>query len=152
MVENSEKENISKSAFRLLSTRNRSKQELYELLVKKGFREHLVTEIINQFEKKMFISDQKFAFEYAEHLIRVKKLGRIAVNFKFTKHKIPSSIVQPIINSLYDKYLPEKTIRETLIKLKYDPTGTMNQKNRILNYLKRKGFEWDEIAQTINSH
>jgi SOS response regulatory protein OraA/RecX len=83
---------------------------------------------------------------YASSLIKNKLLSRNAVKHKLLKHNISNEILCPILDNLYfqtdEKELIKKiTIKRLRLKTKINENEIVKQ----VNYLKGKGFHWNDI-------
>ena len=89
---------------------------------------------------------------YASHLVKEKKLGQFLVEQKLKQHKIDSGIILEIVSRLYKDLPPVNIINEIINKKKH--LFGKSEKNRIklTNYLKRKGFQLEEITYVMQSN
>ena len=136
----------------LLSYRQRSKKELKNTFVSKGYKVENVLGVIDELEQRKYINDALFTKMMATHLIKEKKLGRYLVEQKLFQHGIDFSVMDPIISSLYKKYPQSKTIKEILNKKNISKGDSLKNKIKMINYLKRKGFHFDDINTIIESY
>ena len=136
----------------LLSYRLRSKHELIELFQSKGFHLENIKNVINDLEKREYINDYEFAKMYSSHLVKEKKLGRFLVEQKLKQHKIDSEVILEIVSKLYKENPSVIIINEIINKKKH--LGGKSEKNKIklTNYLKRKGFQLEEIISVLKSN
>ena len=102
-------------------------------------------------EDRAYLNDSAFAKMYATNLIKEKKLGKYLVEQKLAQHEINRSIMDPIITQLYDKYPVDYLIDEILKKKKWSKEFLLKNKIKIINQLKRKGYEWDDIKSIFYS-
>mgnify|MGYP001297870015 FL=1 len=136
----------------LLSYRQRSKKELKDTFVSKGYKIENVLDVIDELEKRKYINDVSFSKMMATHLIKEKKLGRYLVEQKLFQHGIDFSIMDPIISNLYKKYPQSKTIKEILNKRNISKTDSLKNKIKTINHLKRKGFHFEDINTIIDAY
>ena len=151
-LDHTEKEQIKSKIIVLLSYRQRSKKELKNTLLQKGYHIKNLLSVINELEERKYLNDAKFAKMLASHLIKGKKLGRYLVEQKLFQHGIDFSVMDPIISSLYKKYPQSKTIKEILKKKNISKGDSLKNKIKMINYLKRKGFHFDDINTIIESY
>ena len=147
-----ERENIKNKIILLLSFRQRSKKELKDTFVSKGYKIENILNVIDEFEQRKYLNDSLFTKMMASHLIKEKKLGRYLVEQKLFQHGIDFSVMDPIISSLYDKYPQSKTIKEILNKRNISKVDSLKNKIKMINYLKRKGFHFDDINTIIEAY
>ena len=151
-LDDTEREQIKNKIFVLLSYRQRSKKELKDTLFLKGYKIENILNVIKELERRKYINDASFTKMMASHLIKEKKLGKYLVEQKLFQHNIDPSIMEPIISNLYRKYPPSNTIKKILNKKKRSLGNSLKNKIKIINYLKCKGFNFDDINSIIESH
>ena len=151
-LDNTERENIKYKIILLLSYRQRSKKELKDTFVSKGYKIRNVINVIDELEKRNYINDVSFTKMMATYLIKEKKLGRYLVEQKLFQHGIDFSVMDPIISSLYKKYPQSKTIKEILNKRNISKRDSLKNKIKTINYLKRKGFHFEDINVIIEDY
>ena len=79
-------------------------------------------------------------------------MGKIAVYKKLSFHRIPRDTIELITNKLYDVYDPQIIVNTILKKKKYDNDLKPSIKQKIIQYIKRKGFSWDEISTALYNY
>ncbi len=146
-----EREIIKNKIIVLLSYRQRSKKELKDTFVSKGYNIDNVLIVLGELEQRKYLDDRLFTKMMASHLIKEKKLGRYLVEQKLLHHGIDLSEMDPIVSDLYKKYPPSKTIEKILNKKKISIVNTLKNKLKMINHLKRKGFHFDDINSVIES-
>tara|TARA_B100000575_G_C22841877_1_gene493352 strand:+ start:46 stop:672 length:627 start_codon:yes stop_codon:yes gene_type:complete len=151
-IDCTEKERIKCKIIALLSYRQRSKKELKDNFVSKGYKIENVLNVIDELEQRKYINDALFTKMMATHLIREKKLGRYLVEQKLFQHGIDSSLMNPIITSLYKKYPESKTIKEILNKRNISKKDSLKNKIKTISHLKRKGFQFEDINIVIEAY
>ena len=147
-----EREIIKNKIIVLLSYRQRSKKELKDTFVSKGYNIDNVLIVIDKLEQRKYLDDRLFTKMMASHLVKEKNLGRYLVEQKLLHFGIDVSEMEPIVSDLYKKYPPSKTIKKILNKKKISIGNTLKNKLKMVNYLKRKGFHFDDINTIIESY
>ena len=94
-----ERENIKCKIILLLSFRQRSKKELKDSFVSKGYKIDNVLNVIKELEQRKYLNDVLFTKMMATHMIKEKKLGRYLVEQKLYQHGIDFSVMDPIISN-----------------------------------------------------
>jgi len=143
---------LKEKILNLLSYRSRSTKELEILLLRKGYESSAIKDVLAELTSKKYLNDEEFAKSYASYLIKVKMLGKIGVLNQFHKHEISSDVLEPIIDDLYDKYPPEILIKKIVEKRSKTEKIDIKTNKRLINHLKRKGYTWNEISMSIESH
>ena len=151
-LDSTERENIKCKIIVLLSFRQRSKKELRDTFVSKGYKIENVLSVIDELEQRKYINDASYTKMMATHLIKEKKLGRYLVEQKLFQHGIDFSVMDPIISSLYKKHPQSKTIKEILNKRNISKKVSLKNKIKTINFLKRKGFHVEDINVIIEAY
>ncbi len=133
----------------LLSYRQRSRAELTRRLKLKGHPLAMIISILDELESKGFINDTDFAKMFATHLIENKKIGRVAVQSEFYPHQIPESVLGSILDDLYEKHPPIELVKTIISKKMTTRAKSQKEKLRMINFLKRKGFVWEDMESEI---
>ncbi|MEC9457060.1 MAG: regulatory protein RecX, partial [Candidatus Neomarinimicrobiota bacterium] len=135
---------------RLLSYRHRSRAEVLTLLKRKGYSEDDFVPVLDELDSKGYMDDKAFATMYASYLIKKKSLGRIAVKYKFSQHKIANDLLDSILDELYVTYPPEEMVQQIMDKRISVHGTSLKEMQKLVNLLKRKGFRWQDIEPIIN--
>ena len=151
-LNHTEREAIKNKIIMLLSYRLRSKKELKDTFVSKGYKIDNVLNVIDELEQRKYLDDSLFTKMMATHLIKEKKLGRYLVEQRLYQHRIDFFVMDPIISSLYKKYPQSETIKEILNNRNISKKDSLKNKIKTINYLKRKGYSFDDINTIINAY
>ncbi len=134
-----------------LSYRERSRGECEVFLSTKLFlRKNIQSKFIEEVISRKFLNDERFAEIYVDELLRKGKSRREIIQKLFQKR-----ISENIINQLlFEKFTPQK--RDEIIqqniekaKQKYARFSEEEKREKILNYLCRRGFLYAEIREKI---
>ena len=136
---------IRESALVFLSYRMRSKKELYQKLVKKGYKNDMVLETISDFEKKGWLDDEKFGLAYSR--------GPIALKYKLKQFLDSEELIQQISSAIYSEIEIEEIIKKVLLRYKASVIADDERlKRKLINKLKRKGHYWQDIDSVLNNY
>ena len=137
------------AAYRLLSYRMRSVAELEKRLKLKEFNEIEISFTIDYLIKLDYLNDKTFAKAFVQDKVKNKKIGPIALRVELIQHKLETEVLEKTIIDVYKKYDLRQLIISHLIKKKVHKNSLLNvkERNRLDNYLKRKGFYWDSIIE-----
>lgn len=128
--------NVKKYAYKLLSRRDYFKEELRNKLLRKGFEEEKVDEVIKHLENQGLLNDEKLKERYKEIYINKGK--------SFAKLK----------NSLFRKGITEIDLSEeeelksalNLLKKSFKKEKTFEN---MVKFLKNRGFRYSVIKKAI---
>jgi len=142
--------NAKKIALNLLAFKGRSSKEIIDRLVKKEFSNEIISNIIDDLIKNKFLNDYEFARVYALDKIRNKKLGPLLLKNELFKKGISKSIIDSIIKEFYDNETKKKLITDIFNKkTNYQIKLDKKELNKIINYVRRRGYNWEDIQPVI---
>ncbi|MBS00995.1 MAG: hypothetical protein CMG37_06215 [Candidatus Marinimicrobia bacterium] len=153
ILESESKSKVYNSAINLLSYRMRSKSELNERLIRKGYSKDIITDVINILELKGYIDDEKFAIAFAKEKVKNKLIGPNALKFEISSHNLDLDLVDNTIDSIYEMFPQEMIINRLIAKWKVGSSikKDLHVKSKVINRLKNKGFYWVNIENVINA-
>ncbi len=153
ILESESKSKVYNSAINLLSYRMRSKSELNERLIRKGYSKDIITDVINILELKGYIDDEKFAIAFAKEKVKNKLIGPNALKFEISSHNLDLDLVDNTIDSIYEMFPQEMIINRLIAKWKVGSSikKDLHAKSKVINRLKNKGFYWVNIENVINA-
>ena len=153
ILESESKSKVYNSAINLLSYRMRSKSELNERLIRKGYSKDIITDVINILELKGYIDDEKFAIAFAKEKVKNKLIGPNALKFEISSHNLDLDLVDNTIDSIYEMFPQEMIINRLIAKWKVGSSikNDLHAKSKVINRLKNKGFYWVNIENVINA-
>ncbi len=137
-------------AFKLLSYRDRSKKEIYDRLLQKGYPESIANETIDYLKEKGFIDDVKLAASLKRNAIEKKHLGKRGVINFLVNRGIPVEIVNTIEYDEREYLEAAKRLAEKKLRIMVN-ADRETVKKKIWGSLSRKGFSADIISKTIKS-
>ena len=131
----------------------RSKSELNERLIRKGYSKDIITDVINILELKGYIDDEKFAIAFAKEKVKNKLIGPNALKFEISSHNLDLDLVDNTIDSIYEMFPQEMIINRLIAKWKVGSSikKDIHVKSKVINRLKNKGFYWVNIENVINA-
>jgi len=141
---------LSNKILNFISYRHRSRQEIRNKFIVRGYSEKIINSSISKLEELGYIDDNLFAEMFIKSLVKEKKLGRCAVNYKLSPHSLDKNLVSELLDEIYEKY-PTKVLLEYHINKFLNVKEKSNKnKSKLYNLLKRKGFIYSEFESVIN--
>ena len=133
-----------------LTTRSKSKKEVILYLRRKNFSDKIIKEIVDYCEKMNFINEKDFIEKYSKELIGKRK-GPYFVGKKLMEKGIFMKNLDEYLVRIYSK---EKIYDNILYlikkKMKSLKKNEINvAKGKILNYLLRLGYAFDDIKKVM---
>ena len=133
-----------------ISYRHRSSQEVRNKFKVQGYNEETINSSIVRLEKMGYMDDSLFAKMFIKSLVKEKRLGRHAVSYKLSPHRLNKDLVSELLDKIYEKYTPKVLLEYHIIKFLKIKKNTKQNKIKLYNLLKRKGFIYSEFESLIN--
>lgn len=142
---------IREAAFNLLSYRMRSVTELKSRLLKKGFKAEAVKLVIQGLIKDGYLDDKEFARAFVLDKVKNNKIGPVALKVAMFPHNFPQDLLNQSIETIYREFPINDLIKYHLQKKRFQAGKklTPKERNRLVQYLRRKGFPWDSIKNAL---
>jgi len=134
------------SAYRYLSYRPRSIAELKRQLVKKGYQETTVDQVIDRLSELELIDDLAFARYWVEQRETFKPRGQRALRYELYQKGIDRQIVDLVVADVDETASAKKAARKKANFWRELPEEQFYEK--LGNYLKRRGFGY-EIVRNV---
>ena len=140
-------------ALQLLARRSHSVLELKNKLLKRNYDNEIISKILHQLEQNNYLDDRKFAFLFAEEKIERNKQSMNKVKSDLFKRGISKTIISEVTEKYQNNDIILKNIKSltdkkiSFMKQKYSDENIL--RNKLFEYLFRKGFEIEEIKLVI---
>ena len=139
--------------FRLLNLRSRSEKEIKDKLKHKKIHPAVIDQVIRHFKQLALIDDRKFAQSWISYrLARPWGIQRIEIELK--EKGINSEIIRKELKENFNQAVESKTVLELAKKRvsKYPTLAPEKKKQRLFNYLTRRGFSLTSIYQALKQY
>jgi regulatory protein len=139
------------AAYRLLTYRPRSRAELKQKLVDKGFDEAIIEAVVDYLEKLGYINDRQFAEQWAAGRIRLRGFGRRRIEQELRNKGIGQDIIADALCGVFGTETELETARGVAEK----KLNTMNfmdretRRRRLAGFLGRRGFSFETIRKVL---
>ena len=152
LTNSEQKQKLRNSALNLLSFRMRSLSELKGRLLKKGYDIQDIEPLLEEFDAKNILNDSEFALAFSRDKIRSRGIGPSILRVELSNHHLSQKLVEDTINRMYTEFPIDTLLGNHLKKKKIRRNSQLQEreKNRIVNFLKRKGFSWDDISRVFD--
>lgn len=132
----------------LLNAMGRTESQLRQKLRGDGYPEDIINEAVDYVSSYGYLNDVEYARNFID--IRKEKKSRKELYAQLSGKGIAQEVLDKVFEECYEDGDSRKAIREILRKKKYDPACAEWQETRkILGYLARKGFAFEDIRQVI---
>ena len=138
-------------AVRLLASRARARQEIRLALERKGFEGDAVDDTLVQLETLGYLSDERFARDRAEQLLR-KGLAPEAIRFRLESHGVSGAVASHAIDAVSAElaFDAETSARKLLSARGYSARAlTEKERARAGRLLLSKGFDEELVARVL---
>ena len=138
---------LRERVLRLLARREHSRVELVRKLGQAGFAQHDIDVLLDEFEGKSWLSDQRFAESYvADHRARA---GSIKLTYDLRQRGVSDVIIEDVLSKNRDSEL--ERAREVWRKKYGAPPTDAADKARQTRFMQSRGFTLDAIRQALDS-
>jgi regulatory protein len=148
-----EKMKIRNRAYRLLSYRNRSTQEITQRLLEKGFDKTLVDEIINEFLHDQILDDERFVHAFVHDYTHVTPRGNVYIQNELRKKGVPQELIDKELSCRDERAFMLQFIKHKLFNLSVEDP---KQRQKLIRRLLNRGFSstivYDTIRQLQDNH
>lgn len=144
-----ERQKIRERAFRILRYRRRSVQELKTRLLKHGFEDNLVNEILEEFIQDNTLDDTSFAEAFTADYTKLKPKGNIFIRRELAKRGISREVIEDLVQRRDERFLVEEFMQKKLARFDIkDP----KDKRKMIQRLLRRGFTPNVVYDVLNEH
>ncbi|MGB9743022.1 MAG: RecX family transcriptional regulator [bacterium] len=135
-------------AFRLLSYRARSEQELRERLSSKGYSPAVIERVLDRLKELAIVDDRKLAREYVAARIGVGHRGKFRVEQELRKRGIDREKIAEAMQGAPDEVEAARLVLEHYLP-RYRRLDETTRKRRLYGLLARRGFSIETIEQVL---
>lgn len=139
------------SAIKILSRRSHTVKELEIKLLRKGYSEEVVKEIINYCLRKGYLDDVEFTRQWIMGRLRYKPRGKNLIVQELRQKGVPSSIIHNTLENLLTSE-EELNLAVELLRKKISKCGGLDQRKKmqLYRFLGRKGFSSEIINKAMS--
>lgn len=137
-------------AVKYLSYRPRTTYEVESYLLKKGYSEQIISEVISYLKAQLYLDDDKFCQLWIEARVRLKPKGKKVLFFELKNKGIDNSIIERNINQNFTPEIELESAKNLAVKkLQQFNNNSSNTKEKVMAYLYRRGFNNSIINEII---
>ncbi len=139
------------AALRLLGLCDRSKKDLIERLLRKGYSGAAAEKAADEMESLGYIDDRRYAERFASDAVKRKDAGLQMVISGLQKKGIARDIIDEVSGRIFNEYKETDIARKALSRRikKGDAQMDRAEIKRLSDYLRRKGFSYDIIKDVL---
>jgi regulatory protein len=129
-----------------ISYRERSEKEIKDYLKNKGIKEEVSKKILSDFKKASLIDDHRFAAMWIKDRNKNNPKGNFALKMELKNKGIEEAEIEDLLKCVDEKQNAQKALEKAFRKYGKKKTS----KKKILEYLKRRGFEIQTALEVLN--
>jgi len=129
----------------LLSFRSRSEHELKDYLKRKQQSPATIEIILNRLSKLGYVDDKKFAARWVENRRLLKPISSLKLRSELKQKRIPNKVIDEVLAA---DVTDEQEVLKQLIEKK---AKRYPDQQKMMAYLARQGFRYDDIKQALKS-
>lgn len=152
-INHSEHHNAAREAsFRYLGRRDHSSHELKQKLIKKGFQEVVIDELIEEFIEKGFLNDHSFSIKFITEKTELNRWGRKKIESELYKKGVQQKTIHESLKTVFDNLSQDQICLDLVMKRKRHflrETDPYKRKMKIFNYLAGRGFTSSDIKKAM---
>jgi len=134
---------LRRKAMDLLALREHSRFELMRKLHQREFSDDLISQILDQLEQEMLLSDARFAESYARMRIR-KGFGPRRIAQELQERGISKQLINTVLNES-DTIWAQRAAKVLVKRFGYDLSGALSEQLKRKRFLEYRGFNHEQI-------
>ena len=136
-------------AMHLLTDMGRTEAQLRTKLMQGGYPQNITEEAIKYVKSFGYINDREYARNFVES--RKDKKSRRELYAALCQKGLASELIEEVLEECFDKEDSIKAIKTLLRKKDFHPeTADLKEKQKVMGYLLRKGFQYEEIKSAVD--
>ena len=143
----SEKEIAQNKAISYISKYQKTEKELKDYLIKKGFDEEIVFEVIKKLKEYSFVDDDIYAKNFIKS--KSKRSGKRKLSFELKKRGIDENLINENIKEYADD---SETILPLCEKYLKNKPRDYKTKQKAYRFLSSRGFVSEDIIRALNKY
>jgi regulatory protein len=124
-----------------LGQSDRSRKELFDKIKNKGITDEIANKVLNYYEERDYINDERFANQFVHSKTTYEKLGKRAIAFKLREKGVDADLIASAIDEI-DEENEEEQARELALRKARSNRRYEYQKRvqQIAGLLSRRGY------------
>lgn len=135
-------------ALDLLSRRDHSSAELAAKLKSRGFQNIAIKDVLDRLVLQHLLDDRRFALRFAESALASGRAVGSRLRFELQQKGISRELAEEVIAAATAETAPEDSLA-LLVSRRFpdydDKNATQNERQRVYNFLMRRGFQLSTI-------
>ena len=150
VLKDDELKKCKNSALKIIEKSYKSKKEMREKLLAKGFTNDIINSVLNFLEEYKFIDDTKYATLYIKD--KIKNQGRNKIKYSLIKKGLSENIIEENLECIDKEYEKEQALsiaikRYEILKKREDDKYKLSQK--LFRFLATKGYDFECCSEIV---
>ncbi|MCZ6776211.1 MAG: RecX family transcriptional regulator [Ignavibacteria bacterium] len=147
--------NAKRAALRFLSYRLRTVREVRDKLRENEFGDDVISKTVYDLEQSGLLNDKEFAQTYIRDTFAIRPSGKYLLKRRLLLLGLDKSLVDEALDESLENESQEIAALEAARKFIKKANALQRRKdplkirNRLVNFLSRRGFTWDMITKTV---
>lgn len=135
------------------SYQERCHREVLEKLYSFGLRKKEVEQALASLIEENYLNEERFAIQYAGGHFRLKHWGRVRIRYELRQKQVSDYCIKKALAAIDDAEYERSLARLAAEKAESlrDVETPFVRKQKLQEYLLRKGYEADRVAAVINT-
>lgn len=138
-------------AYRIVSYRAYTKEQIIEKLKNKGFNSSLREQVVKELTKYNYLNDTEFAKAWIKTRMQLKPKGERVLKLELLAKGVPKEIINQVLGEGLKNY-DQKQIALDLAQQRLARSHldcSIKTRRRIFSFLQRRGFSSEIISKTL---
>lgn len=144
-----EKEYIKGRAYKILRYRDRSSEELKQRLLRIGFDEPMIEQVIQGFIEDKTLDDNRFVQEFVSDYTKINPKGNKFIFHELRKKGIPPEIIEKAVGTRNERTLAEAYLKKKFVNLNLNHP---KDKQKIWRRLVARGFSPEVVYDILKNY
>ena len=135
----------------LLKFRPRSVDEVRKKLMKRGFSDYIIYDVVEDFRRHGLLDDIKFAKMWVQDRLNLKPMGSLRLRLELKAKGLVEADIDDAIREAAkdtDEYELAKPIAAKRLRL-MGGIDKLKRKKRVWDFLMRRGFTYDVVDKVV---
>lgn len=137
------------SAIKYIMYKMRTSNEVFNKLSNLEFDEEIINRVIYDLTQLEYIDDEEYVRRFIEQNKKSKKLSKTMIKLKLKNKGIDVDLVEKYFSNI--DFSDIDAINKLLVKKKFSNDLEYEEKNKIIAYCVRKGFNMSDVKKAINN-
>lgn len=129
----------------------RSHRDVLEKLYSFGLRKHDAEQALATLIEENYLNEERFAIHYAGGHFRLKSWGRIRIRYELKQKQVSDYCIKKALATIGEEEYEQKLVKlaEDRAAALADEPNAFIRRQKLQDFLLRKGYEQDKIMSTL---